>query len=250
MEIGLKGKVAIITGGANGIGLVTAQQMCREGANLVIADIASDAAKGRAEELNAENRGRAIGIGCDVTDKDAVEAMVTQAIDSFGRVDILVNNAGFTRDMRIDKMEERDWDLVIDVVLKGAYMCTRAVTPHLVRQKWGRVINISSRAYLGNPGQANYSSAKAGLIGFTRAMSLELGRHDITVNAVAPGIIRTEMVQSLPHFEKIRDNAVKQLPIQRLGEPEDVAAAILFLASDAASYITGDVLHVTGGRYG
>ncbi|MCO6385325.1 SDR family NAD(P)-dependent oxidoreductase [Oceanicola sp. 502str15] len=250
MELGLKGRTAIITGGASGIGLVTARMMHAEGANVVLADISAEAAEARAAELNTDGPTRAIGVRCNVTDQEDVRAMVAHTLEEFGAVHILVNNAGLTRDMRIEKMEETDWDIVIDVILKGAYMCTRAVVPHFREQGWGRIVNISSRAHLGNAGQANYSAAKAGLIGFTRAMALEHGRNNVTVNAVAPGIIRTEMVESLPHFEKIKARAEEQLPIRRLGEPEDVAEAILFLASDRASYITGDLLHVSGGRYG
>ncbi|MXO60661.1 SDR family oxidoreductase [Altererythrobacter salegens] len=172
------------------------------------------------------------------------------AANDKGPVDILVNNAGLTRDSHIGKMDEDDWDAVVDVVLKGAFLCTKAVLPFMIERQWGRIINIASRAYLGNPGQANYSSAKAGLLGLTRSMALENGRHNITVNAVAPGIVDTPAVRGLRHFEKIKANAEASLPLPRLGRVEDVAAAITFLASEAAGYITGDVLHVTGGRYG
>lgn len=250
MDIGLTGKTAIITGGASGIGLVTAKRMCEEGLNVVIADIDGDAAEEQASRLNDTSPGRVLGLRCDVTDQQSVSEMVSKTVENFGQVHVLINNAGLTRDMRIEKMEEGDWDIVVDVVLKGAYMCTRAVVPFFREQAWGRVINISSRAHFGNAGQANYSAAKAGLIGFTKAMALEHGRNNVTVNAVAPGIIRTAMVESLPHFEKIKARAEDQLPIRRLGEPEDVADAIIFLASDRASYITGDVIHVSGGRYG
>ena len=143
-----------------------------------------------------------------------------------------------------------NWDAVVDVILKGAFLCTKAVLPGMMERQWGRVVNVSSRAHLGNPGQANYSAAKAGIIGFTRAMSLENGRHFITVNAVAPGIINTEAVRNLRHYEKIKENAERSLPIPRIGEAEDVAAAIAVLASERMAYVTGDVLHITGGRYG
>jgi 3-oxoacyl-[acyl-carrier protein] reductase len=151
--------------------------------------------------------------------------------------------------MRISRMGVDDWDAVVDVIMKGAFLCTRAVIPHFTEQKWGRIVNISSRAHLGNPGQANYSAAKAGVIGLTRAMSLEAGRAFITVNAVAPGIIDTPLVRSLPHFDKVRENAERTTPIPRIGQPEDVADAVAFLVSERAGYISGDVLHVTGGRY-
>jgi len=249
MELGLENKTVIVTGGANGIGAETAQRMFDEGARVVIADIDHERAEHKAREI-AKSSGRVIGLRADVTDQASVEAMVAAAVQAFDTVHVLVNNAGFTRDMRITKMTEADWDSVVDVILKGAFLCTKAVVGHFHKQNWGRMINISSRAHLGNAGQANYSAAKAGLIGFTKAMSLEHGRYNVTVNAVAPGIIDTEMVRNLPHFEKIRDAAVKSLPLGRIGKASDVADAILFLASDRASYISGEVVHVTGGRYG
>ena len=193
--------------------------------------------------------GKALAARTDVASEADVTGMVAEVVAEFGTVHILVNNAGLARDGRITKMSEADWDLVVDVGLKGAFQCTKAVLPHMIGQKWGRIVNMSSRAHLGNPGQANYSAAKAGLIGFTKAMALENGRELITVNAVAPGMIDTPFVRGHPQFEKIRDNAVKTTPIPRIGEPDDVADAVLFLVSERASYITGEVLHVTGGRY-
>jgi len=249
MDLGLENKTVIITGGANGIGAETAQRMFDEGARIVIADIDADRAGQRAAEIG-QATGRAIGVAVDVIDAGSVEHLIAKTVAAFGSVHVLVNNAGFTRDMRITKMSEDDWDAVVDVVLKGAFFCTKAVVPHFHGQNWGRIINISSRAHLGNSGQANYSAAKAGLIGFTKAMALEHGRYNVTANAVAPGIIDTEMVRRLPHFDKIRATAEGSLPIRRLGTARDVADAILFLASDRASYISGEVIHVTGGRYG
>lgn len=249
MDLGIAGRTALITGGAGGIGYATAETLGREGANIVIIDLVEDAAKAQAAALTRAGVD-AIGLGADVSNAASVEAAFGAAIERFGVIDILVNNAGFTRDMRIGKMQEADWDAVVDVILKGAFLCTKAALPGMIEQRWGRIINISSRAHLGNPGQANYSAAKAGIIGFTRAMSIENGRHLVTVNAVAPGIIDTAAVRNLPHYEKIKANAEASLPLPRLGEPEDVAAAIAFLASEPASYITGDVLHVSGGRYG
>jgi 3-oxoacyl-[acyl-carrier protein] reductase len=146
-------------------------------------------------------------------------------------------------------MTESDWDAVVDVVLKGAFLCSKAVLPGMLGNKWGRIINISSRAHLGNPGQANYSAAKAGLLGFTRALALENGKYGVTVNAVAPGIVDTPAIRGLSHFEKVRENAERTTPIPRLGTVEDIADSVAFLASDRASYISGEVLHVTGGRY-
>jgi 3-oxoacyl-[acyl-carrier protein] reductase len=248
MDLGIRGRTALVTGGASGIGAETTRQLALEGANVVVADINGESAAAHAAKLCAEGA-QAIGVQADVTAADAVAGLVEKAVERFGRLDIVVNNAGFTRDKRLTEMPEMDWDAVVDVVLKGAFLVSKAAVPHLAKQRAGRIINISSRAHLGNRGQANYSAAKAGLLGFTRALALEYGRNHITVNAVAPGIIGTAMVTGLPHFEKIREAAEKNTPLPRIGEPRDVADAILFLASDRASYITGEVLHVTGGRY-
>ena len=248
MQLGLNGKVAIVTGGGSGIGAATCAALAAEGAAVVVADIHAGNAEKTVAALHAEG-GQALAVGVDVTDEAGVARMVEQAVAQFGALHILVNNAGFTRDMRITKMGVQDWDSVVDVILKGAFLCTRAAIPHMADAQYGRIINISSRAHLGNPGQANYSAAKAGLIGFTRAMSQENGRNFITVNALAPGIIDTEAVRVLPHYAKIREAAEKTTPIPRIGAVEDVANAVTFLASEAAGYITGDVLHVTGGRY-
>jgi 3-oxoacyl-[acyl-carrier protein] reductase len=248
MDLGLSQKVAVITGAAHGLGAATAECLAREGACVVIADIDENGANSRAAALTEQGL-RAIGVRVDVTDEASVAAMISRSCEAFGGVHILVNNAGFTRDMRITKMGLDAWDSVVDVILKGAFLCTRAVLPAMTEQGWGRIINVSSRAHLGNPGQANYSAAKAGLIGFTRSMSLENARFGVTVNAVAPGIIDTEAVRRLPHYEKIREAAAKNTPVPRIGNPSDVADAIVFLASERASYITGDLLHVSGGRY-
>lgn len=185
----------------------------------------------------------------DITRHTDVESLVAETVGTLGGVDILVNNAGFPRDGFLTKMTEEDWDLVVDVTLKGAFLACKAVMPHMIKQNLGRVISISSRAYLGNPGQVNYSAAKAGLLGLTRALAIEEGRYNITVNAIAPGFIATEMVQALPNYETVKERAVKATPIPRAGTPEDIADAVAFLASTRASYITGETLHVTGGRY-
>jgi 3-oxoacyl-[acyl-carrier protein] reductase len=248
MELGLTGKTAIVTGAAHGIGAAISARLCAEGAGVAVVDIDGAAAEAQAGRLR-ESGARTVALPADVTDEAAVAAMVAQVVAHFGGVHILVNNAGFTRDMRITKMTVADWDAVVDVIIKGAFLCTRAVMPHLAEQRWGRIVNISSRAHLGNPGQANYSAAKAGVIGFTRAMSLEVGRSFVTVNAVAPGIIDTAAVRGLPHYEKVREHAEKNTPIPRIGHPEDVADAVAYLASECAGYVSGEVLHVTGGRY-
>jgi 3-oxoacyl-[acyl-carrier protein] reductase len=248
MDLGLQGKTAIVTGAGSGIGAAITDRLAAEGANVAVVDINEAAAQAQAAKVR-DAGGQAAAFAANVTDEAGVAAMVERVVAQFGGVHILVNNAGFARDMRITKMALDDWDSVVDVILKGAFLCTRAVMPRFTEQKWGRIVNISSRAYLGNPGQANYSAAKAGVIGFTRAMSLEAGRSYVTVNAVAPGIIDTPLVRSLPHFDKVRENAEKTTPIPRIGLPEDVAAAGAYLVSERAGYVSGDVLHVTGGRY-
>ncbi len=248
MDMGLKDKIAVVTGAANGLGAAISRALCAEGARVVLADVDEVGAEKAAAELRGAGW-QAQAITVDVTNEESVGRFVAASAEHFGGLDILVNNAGFTRDMRITKMSLSDWDAVINVVLRGAFLCTRAAIPHMEMRGSGRIINISSRAHMGNAGQANYSAAKAGLLGFTRAMALENGRNYITVNAVAPGIIDTDAVRNLPHYEKIRDAAQKITPIPRIGDPADVAAMVIFLASAQASYITGEVMHVTGGRY-
>jgi 3-oxoacyl-[acyl-carrier protein] reductase len=248
MELGLKGRVAVVTGGANGIGASVCSVLAAEGVKVVVADINGELAKEHASYLAGQGR-EAFAVQADVTDEASVKRLFETVQDKWARLDILVNNAGFTRDMRITRMELNDWDSVVDVILKGAFLCTRAAIPFFSAQRWGRVINISSRAHLGNAGQANYSAAKAGIIGFTKAMALENGRFNVTVNAVAPGIVNTEAVLSLPHYDRIKEAAEKNTPLGRIGQPEDVAHVVAFLSSECASYVTGDVIHVTGGRY-
>lgn len=248
MQLGLKDKVAIVTGSARGIGAETALALAEEGARIVVTDIDSDAAAVHCSAL-LEAGHAAISVAADVTRAADVERLVQAAVDAFGGVHVLVNNAGFARDARITRLTEDDWDAVVDTVLKGAFLCTRAVAPLMADAGWGRVINISSRAHLGNPGQANYAAAKAGILGFSAALALELGRGGITVNTIAPGFIETGGVRNLPHYQKIRDNALARTPIGRLGVPRDIASAVCFLAGEPAGYITGATLHVTGGRY-
>jgi 3-oxoacyl-[acyl-carrier protein] reductase len=248
MDLQLRGRVALITGSGRGIGKAAAEAFAREGASVVVTDIDGAVAQAVAQSIAASG-GSAIAVQADVCSPQAVEQLVGRAVEAFGKVDILVNNAGFTRDKYLTKLPESDWDAVIDTILKGAYLCTKAVLPSMMAQKWGRIISISSRAHLGNPGQTNYAAAKAGLIGFTRALALEQGKFNITANAIAPGFIETELVKSLPTYAALRDAALARNPLPRLGRPEDIADAILFLASERAGYITGDLMHVTGGRY-
>jgi len=248
VDLGLKGKVVIVTGSGRGIGAETATAFAEEGARMVITDIDAKTTERVTYTLRAKGFD-AIGIPADVTKQADVQQMVNEAVKAFGSVHVLVNNAGFPKDNYLTKMPESDWDAVIDVVLKGAYLCSKAAVPHMMNQKWGRIINISSRAHLGNPGQANYSAAKAGLLGFTRALCYEDGKFNITVNAIAPGFIDTDLVQQHASYEAIKEKWIKNTPVQRLGQVRDIADAVLFLASERAGFITGEVLHVTGGRY-
>lgn len=248
MDLGLQDKVAIVTGSARGIGAAIARRLAQEGAAVVVTDINEAGARATADALNAEGFMAHCVVG-DITRADDVARLVEETVAVFGGVHILVNNAGAPRDGLLIKLTEDDWDFVMTVMLKGAFLATKAVMPHLIAQRWGRVVNISSRAHLGNPGQTNYSAAKAGLIGMARALSLEEGRFNVTCNAVAPGLIETEMVRALPHYEQIKERAGRNTPIPRVGQPDDIACAVAFLASERAGYITGEVLHVTGGRY-
>jgi 3-oxoacyl-[acyl-carrier protein] reductase len=249
MDLELKDKVAIVTGSARGLGAATARRLALEGAKVVVTDIMKERAEQTVKALCAEGLQAHCVIG-DITKAADVQRIVDETVGHFGGVHILVNNAGFPRDKYIVKMSEEDWDLVMAVMLKGSFLASKAVMPHMIEQGWGRVINISSRAYLGNPTQANYSAAKAGLIGMAKALALEEGRYGITVNCVAPGFIETEMVQALPTAEILRERAIQAQPIKRVGRPDDIANAVAFLASGCAGFITGEVLHVTGGRYG
>ena len=249
MDLGLTGKLAIVTGSARGLGAATARRLAEEGAKVVITDIQKELALATAATLSAEGFS-ALCVIADVTRSDDVQRLVEETIAAFGGIHILVNNAGAPRDQYLLKMSEEDWDFVIDVMLKGSFLMTRAVMPTMIGQRWGRVINISSRAHFGNATQANYSAAKAGLIGMAKALAIEEGRYEITVNCVAPGFIDTEMIQALPTYAAIKERSQQIQPIKRVGRLEDVADAVTFLASERAGFITGEVLHVTGGRYG
>ena len=249
MDLGLTGKVAIVTGSARGLGAATARRLAEEGAKVVITDINAELARETARRMQDDGLAAHCIIG-DVTKAADVQRLVEETVAHFGGVHILLNNAGAPRDKYLVKMSEDDWDFVMAVMLKGAFLSAKAVMPHFIEQGWGRVINISSRAHLGNPTQANYSAAKAGLIGLAKALSKEEGRYGITCNCVAPGFMETEMVQALSTYETIKEQAVAAQPIKRVGKPDDIADAVAFLASERAGFISGEVLHVTGGRYG
>lgn len=243
----LKDKVALVTGATRGIGRGVALALAAQGAHLVV--VGTNAAK--AAEVAAElGQGgtQALGIGADISLAADVDRLVEAARERFGRIDILVNNAGVTRDGLMLRMKEDDWDTVLDVNLKGAFLCTRAVARLMTKQRSGRIINISSVVgQMGNPGQANYCASKAGLHGLTRSNARELAKRQITVNAVAPGFIETDMTGSLT--EQQRTELMTRIPLERLGHVDDIAATVVFLASDQAGYITGQVIGVNGGMY-
>lgn len=246
MDLDLNGKVALVTGAARGIGRSIACALHDSGASVAFLDIDETLAQAAAAELDSP---RAMGIAADVVDLDQVTAAVEAISERWHSPDILVNNAGFPSDGFLTRIDVEDWRRVVDVILIGAFNCVRATIPAMHERNWGRVINISSRSHLGNPGQTNYSAAKAGLNGFTRALSLESGRFGVTVNAVAPGFIETEGMLALENYEVLKQRSIEKSPLNRVGQPEEIADAVLFLASNSAGYISGEVLHVTGGRY-
>lgn len=223
--------------------------MLTEGATVIISDINVGACEETIKEFQLSGFD-AHAMPADVAKKKEVMSVVEKTKEQFGKIDILVNNAGLVRDAKITEMEEEDWDCVVDVCLKGSFLFAKYVAEHMISQEYGKIVNIASRAYLGNPGQANYASAKSGVLGLTKALAKELGKHNINVNAVAPGLIETSALRNHPKFERIKELQKRDSPIKRVGSTEDVANAVLFFASDASSYITGDILHVTGGRFG
>lgn len=237
-------KVAIVTGSGRGIGAAVALRLAEEGANIAVCDVSDDVAA-VAEKISATGR-KVLAIRTDVSDRGQVQAMVDEVIRHWGQIDILVNNAGINRDASIKNMTEAQWDAVINVNLKGAFNCIQAVLPHMSQRKYGKIISLSSRAAMGNFGQANYSASKAGIMGLTRTAALELARFNINVNAIAPGYIDTEMTRGVP--DEVRERVIKAIPLQRVGDPRDVANLVLFLASEEASYITGQTIFICGGR--
>ena len=242
----LEGRVALITGGGRGIGAATAQVMAERGAKVAVSDLDEAPAREVAEPLGG------IAIACDVSNREAVEAMVSRTVAELGRIDILVTCAGIIRDNLLFKMTDDDWDAVIDTHLKGTFMCARAAQKHMVQQKYGKMVFLSSTSALGNRGQTNYSAAKAGLQGMARTLAIELGPFNVNVNAVAPGFVETRMTRATAErmgidFETFKIGAASQIPLQRIGQPEDIANVIAFLCSDEAGFVSGQTLYVRGG---
>ena len=242
-------RVVVVTGAARGIGAGTAKRFADEGASVAILDLEEQGAVASAE---AHGAAKAIGVACNVAETESVEAAVARVVEELGKVDVLVNNAGVTRDNLLFKMTDDDWDMVMNVHLRGSFLMTRAVQKHMVAAKYGKILNLSSVSALGNRGQANYSAAKMGLQGFTRTLALELGPFGVNVNAIAPGFIVTDMTDATARRvgvepEDYRKAAADATPVRRVGQPEDIAATAAFLCSDEASFITGQTLYVDGG---
>jgi len=243
----LLGKVALVTGGAQGIGKAIALILARNGADVAVWDINLEKAQETANEIEALGK-RSIAMKVNVADFKEVERTVEAVVEQWGQIDILVNNAGITRDRLILRMTEEDWDVVLNVNLKGTFNCTKAVIRHMSKHRSGKIVSIASvTGEMGNPGQANYGASKAGVIGFTKTIAREFAARGINVNAIAPGFIQTAMTDAIP--EKAKEELKRMIPMERLGQPEDVAEAVLFLVSERSSYITGQVLNVNGGIY-
>ena len=245
------GRVAVVTGAAQGIGAATARRFAAEGARVAVVDLSAERAQPVVDEIIAAG-GQALAIGCDVADEESVNAMTERVMQEYGRYDILVNNAGITRDNLLFKMPVADWDAVLATNLRGIFLCCKAAQKHMVAARYGKIVNLSSRSALGNRGQVNYAAAKAGVQGLTATLAIELGPFNINVNAVAPGYIATAMTAATAErvgmsFEEHQRMAAERTPLGRVGKPEEVAAVIAFLASDDASYVSGQTIYVNGG---
>jgi 3-oxoacyl-[acyl-carrier protein] reductase len=246
MTMIFENKTAVVTGGSRGIGRAIAETLAWRGATVVIADRQIEQAQATAAELAAASGQTVVALHVDVADPASVKALFDQVLAKFPRLDILVNNAGVTRDTLLVRMEEADWDMVLNINLKGAYNCSKAAVRQMMKQRYGRIVNTASVSGIaGQAGQTNYSASKAGLIGFTKALAREVGPRGITVNAVAPGFVPTALTNDLP--AELKESTIKAIPLGRWGTPQEIANAVAFLASDEASYITGHVLSVDGG---
>ncbi|GGF93110.1 3-oxoacyl-ACP reductase [Rhodococcoides trifolii] len=244
-------KTAIVTGSARGIGAAVAQRLAADGFGIAVVDLDEAACAGTVEKIQSAG-GQAIAVGANVSDEDSVNAAVDRIASEFGAPTVLINNAGITRDNLLFKMTTTDWDSVLGVHLRGSFLMSKAASKHMVDAKWGRIVNLSSTSALGNRGQANYSAAKAGMQGFTKTLAIELGRYNVTVNAIAPGFIETEMTAATAErvgvpFEDFKKGAASQIPVQRVGQPEDIAHTASFFVSEGASFVSGQVVYVAGG---
>ena len=251
MSEATSGRVAIVTGAARGIGAATAQRLAQDGFAVAVLDLDEGSAKGTVEAIESAG-GRALAVGADVSDAAQVEAAVERIVAELGPPTVLINNAGVTRDNMLFKMTESDWDTVMNVHLRGAFLMARAAQKHMIDAKWGRIVNLSSVSALGNRGQSNYSTAKAGLQGFTKTLAIELGKFGVTANAIAPGFIQTEMTKATAErmgiaFEDFIAFAAKEIPVQRVGQPEDIAHLVSFLVSEGAGFVSGQVIYAAGG---
>lgn len=247
----LEGKTAVVTGSGRGIGARTAVRLAAEGAAVAVIDISSEATTASVMEIEAAG-GRAIGIACDVSDENSVAAAASQVQQELGPIAILINNAGVLRDNLLFKMSAYDWDTVLGVHLRGAFLWSRAAQAQMVPNKWGKIVNLSSTSALGNRGQANYSAAKAGMQGFTKSLAIELGPFGINVNAIAPGFIATDMTRATAErtgvdFPQMQKAASERIPVRRVGRPEDIANVAAFLVSEESSYVSGQTIYVAGG---
>jgi 3-oxoacyl-[acyl-carrier protein] reductase len=245
----MKGHTAIITGAGRGIGKAIGEMLALRGVNIVVVDVSLEMAKEAAAELEKLGSGiRGLGLKADVSSSSDVSSLFEHALKEFGKVEILVNNAGITRDGLLMRMKEEDWDAVININLKGTFLCSREAVKTMAKQRYGRIINIASVvAFMGNAGQANYSASKAGIVGFTKTIAKEYAGRALTVNAVAPGFITTAMTDALP--ENVKQEMMRAIPLGRFGSAHDVANAVCFFASPESGYITGQVIHVNGGMY-
>ncbi|HZD99839.1 MAG TPA: 3-oxoacyl-ACP reductase FabG [Micromonosporaceae bacterium] len=250
----LQGRVAFVTGAGRGIGAATALRLAADGAAIAVVDRAEDDTVDTVNAIRAAG-GTAVGLDCDVSVAEQVDTAVNAAVDHLGGLDILVNNAGITRDNLLFKMTEDDWDAVLGVHLRGAFLCSKAAQTHMTAKRWGKIVNLSSTSALGNRGQANYSAAKAGIQGFTRTLAIELGPFNINVNAIAPGFVASAMTDATAErmgvtVDQFRDTVAAATPLRRIGVPDDIAHVVAFLVSDDASYITGQTIYVDGGPRG